>query len=63
MYPPVPLIAKESAEDTQLKTSTPWNPDRTLEVQAPKGIDLTLNIPAMHYNRETRVICNVDIGH
>ncbi|KAF9442073.1 cytochrome P450 [Macrolepiota fuliginosa MF-IS2] len=48
MFPPVPLIPKRSAEDTSLSTTNAQG--ETVIVPIPKGTDMSIDVPGLHYN-------------
>ncbi|KAF9481511.1 cytochrome P450 [Pholiota conissans] len=48
MFPPVTGIPKMAAEDTTLTTTNVLG--ETTTVAIPKGTDVTLNVPGLHYN-------------
>ncbi|THH06465.1 hypothetical protein EW145_g4070 [Phellinidium pouzarii] len=48
LFPPVPKIAKKSAEDTILVTTT--TSGEKLVVPVPKGASISLHTPGLHYN-------------
>ncbi|KAG5648537.1 hypothetical protein DXG03_003148 [Asterophora parasitica] len=48
LFPPVTGIPKESAEDTTL-TTTDAQGNKTVVV-VPKGVDITIDVPGLHYN-------------
>ncbi|GLB37532.1 putative cytochrome P450 [Lyophyllum shimeji] len=48
MFPPVTGIPKESAEDTSLATTDAQG--NQVVVPIPKGADITIHVPGLHYN-------------
>ncbi|KAF9528987.1 cytochrome P450 [Crepidotus variabilis] len=48
MFPPVGLVPKIAAEDTTLTTLNSM--DERVTVPIPKGCNITLQVPALHYN-------------
>ncbi|TFK49124.1 cytochrome P450 [Heliocybe sulcata] len=48
LYPPVPAIPKQSAEDTTLTVSNAYGEKTVIPV--PAGTDLVIATPALHYN-------------
>ncbi|KAF8200949.1 cytochrome P450 [Pholiota molesta] len=48
MFPPVTGVPKFAAEDTTLTASNSHG--ETMTVPIPKGTDITLNVPGLHYN-------------